>query len=124
MWKFAILSIMAPCLSPTVTSALERFRARLRARFGVRLREVTLFGSHARGTASEESDVDVLVVVDGLDEAEAREVSRLAYFVDAEPGHEWAGVSPLAYSAERASELRAREKLLMADIARDGLSFA
>jgi hypothetical protein len=69
-------------------------------------------------------DVDVLVVVVDLDEAEAREVSRLAYFVDAEPGHAWAGLSPLAYSAARADELRAREKLLMRDIARDGVPFA
>jgi predicted nucleotidyltransferase len=110
-------------LSPTVTSAIERFRGRLQARFGGRLRELTLFGSHARGTAGEESDVDVLVVVRDLDEVEAREVSRLAYFVDAEPGHEWAGLSPIAYSEAYAAELRSREKLLMADIARDGVSF-
>src|SRR5579883_1383968 len=56
----------APALSPTVASALSRFRAVLAERFGARLREVVLYGSHARGTATEDSDVDVLVVVDDL----------------------------------------------------------
>jgi uncharacterized protein len=111
-------------LSPVVTSALERFRARLAERFGERLREVTLYGSYARGSAHDESDVDVFVVVDDLDDNEADEVSRIAYFVDAEPGHQWAGLSPLAYDTRHAAEMRAREKLLMQDIARDGVPVA
>jgi predicted nucleotidyltransferase len=32
---------------------------RLRSMFGARLRDVRVFGSYARGTAHEESDIDV-----------------------------------------------------------------
>ena len=115
---------MPSTLSPVVSSALKRFRASLARRFGERLREVTLYGSYARGSAHDESDVDVFVVVDDLDDNEADEVSRMAYFIDAEAGHEWAGLSPLAYDTRHATEMRAREKLLMRDIARDGVPVA
>ena len=38
----------------------------LRRQLGVRLRAVVLFGSRARGDARPDSDIDVLVVADGL----------------------------------------------------------
>jgi predicted nucleotidyltransferase len=40
-------------------------RDALQTRFGGRLRKMLVFGSTARGCASEGSDIDVLVVVDG-----------------------------------------------------------
>lgn len=42
-------------------------RRRLERAYGDRLRGVYLFGSHARGTAEPESDVDVLIVLDRID---------------------------------------------------------
>jgi predicted nucleotidyltransferase len=51
---------------PTVDRALVVLKARLSATLGVRLRELRLFGSYARGDAGSESDVDVLVLVDRL----------------------------------------------------------
>jgi predicted nucleotidyltransferase len=50
--------------------ALEAYAAGLRGVFGTRLAEVRLFGSHARGEASEDSDIDVLVLVAELTPAE------------------------------------------------------
>jgi predicted nucleotidyltransferase len=108
-------------LDPNVASALARFRRVLEGRFGARLRDVVLYGSQARGTAHEESDVDVLVVVDDLTDEENAAVARLAYFVDAEPGHAWAGLEPLAMSTAHAEDLRRRERLLMLDIEREWL---
>lgn len=104
-----------------VESALARFRAGLEARFGVRLRELVLYGSYARGQATEESDVDVLVVVDGLTEAERREVFDLAYDANSADREHWAGLSPLAHSERQAAELRTRERLLYREIDRDGV---
>jgi predicted nucleotidyltransferase len=96
-------------------------RDSLKARFGSRLLELAVFGSYARGEAQEESDVDVLVVVEGLDDRERREVIDLAYDAGAAEREHWVGLSPLVYSAAQAADLRARERLLFRDIDRDGI---
>jgi predicted nucleotidyltransferase len=99
--------------------ALDEFCAEVRARFGVRLRELALFGSRARGEeASDDSDVDVLVVIDGMTGAEGRAVAHLAG--DAMTRHDIL-LSPFVVSAERTNELRARERLIASEIARDAV---
>lgn len=108
-------------LSPAVEAALHRFRDELHSDFDDRLREVVLFGSYARGQATEESDVDVLVVVDGLDEVERRRVFDLAYDVGA-AGDEYLLIAPLPYSTAQITDLRERERRLTREIARDGVA--
>jgi predicted nucleotidyltransferase len=112
-------------LSPTVEAALARFRGAMVATFGARLRELVLFGSWARGDADAESDVDVLVVVDGLDERERRLVFDASY--DAaraatKADDDWVSISPLAYSTQQADEMRSRERRLFRDIAAEGVA--
>ena len=100
------------------TRALDDLCAAVRGRFGSRLRELALFGSRARGEGHEHSDVDVLIVVDDLTGAEAREVAHdcgdllTAYDVL---------VSPFIVSAEHIARLRSRERLIAAEIARDAV---
>ena len=67
-----------PALSPRVDAdAIARSVAvDLRALYGDRLQQVLLFGSYARGTAHEESDIDLLVVLDSLESA-AREMDAM-----------------------------------------------
>ena len=50
---------------PSLQAALGEARAELERLYGDRLVKVILYGSHARGEAHEESDVDVLVVLKG-----------------------------------------------------------
>jgi predicted nucleotidyltransferase len=82
------------------------------------LRELTLFGSRARGEGDEDSDLDVAIVVDGLTGQEGREMGWLvgdlltAYDVI---------VSPFAVSIAYMEDLRSRERLIAAEIARDGV---
>jgi predicted nucleotidyltransferase len=102
-----------------VHEALQKFASVVRSRFGARLRELTLFGSRARGTATTESDVDVLVVVQGLTGAEGRELGYLAGDLLTEFG---VLISPLALTPERIEHLRAGRRLLAQDIARDGVA--
>lgn len=44
---------------------LRKIKARLAAAHGDRLRSVVLYGSEARGNAQPDSDIDVLVLLDG-----------------------------------------------------------
>jgi predicted nucleotidyltransferase len=107
-------------VAPIVARSLERFREALHAQFGDRLRELTLFGSQARGEAHEESDVDVLVVVDDLTESERKRIYDFSYDAGIE-GDELVSLSPLAYATDHIADMRAREKRLVREIARDGV---
>ena len=60
----------------------------------------------------------MLVVVDSLTGAEAREIGHAAG--DALTGHDVL-LSPFAVSRERMTELRARERLIAREIARDAV---
>ena len=53
-------------LSGPEKHALDEFCARVRTRFGPRVRSLALFGSRARGEAGPTSDLDLLVIVRGL----------------------------------------------------------
>ena len=44
---------------------LTEVRSRLQVAFGGRLRGIVLYGSEARGTARPDSDIDLLVLLDG-----------------------------------------------------------
>jgi hypothetical protein len=111
-------------LSPAVATALRRFRAALEARLGGRVREVVLFGSHARGTASEKSDVDVYVVVDDATHEDRIAIFDIAYDVDATaPGGDagWVGIEPVVHSTAQAADMRARERGLLRNIDAEGM---
>lgn len=109
-----------PQLLPLVDEALGRFAAALRRRFEARLVEMRQFGSHARGTAHEESDVDVLVLIDGVTHAEADEVAGMA--ADAGLLDEACIVlSPFVRSPQAFEELRRREVPIARNIDREGV---
>jgi predicted nucleotidyltransferase len=100
---------VAGSIPPSLRPALEAYAARLRARFGSRLRQVRLFGSYARGEANEHSDVDVLVVVDGLTDMEMFDVVSAATPVLLDSG---LPLAPLPMATEKLDEMRRRERLL------------
>jgi len=62
-------------MNAKVRSILGELKHRLATLYGGRLRGVFLFGSYARDEADEESDVDVLIVLDRV-ENYSREVDR------------------------------------------------
>lgn len=55
-----------------LTTALREMSRRVHAVYGDRLRSVILYGSVARGTQTENSDIDIMLLIDGT-EQELRE---------------------------------------------------
>ncbi len=51
---------------PPIEETLQEIPAAALAGFGERLVSIVLFGSHARGEAREDSDVDLLIIAEGL----------------------------------------------------------
>jgi predicted nucleotidyltransferase len=111
----------AVTLPGVVSEALARFARAVRDRFGSRVSEIVLFGSYARGEAHEDSDVDVLVVVDDLSAVEEREILDIAYAVK-QAMDEWVGLVPVVLSTARVAELRAGGRRLWRDIAVEGVT--
>ncbi len=55
-------------------TALEAFRARILNRFGGKLRGLVLFGSRARGDHRPDSDADVVVFLEAVDDPVAAQM--------------------------------------------------
>jgi predicted nucleotidyltransferase len=54
-------------MNENIQTILREFKEKLGRLYGDRLKGVYIFGSHARGEAGPESDVDVLIVLDRVD---------------------------------------------------------
>jgi predicted nucleotidyltransferase len=120
LWGMSLrrVTLDAMDLPPATAAVLAEFCAGVRARFGARLDRLALFGSRARGEAGEDSDVDVVAVIDGLTFAEGREVDAMVG--DLLTRHDVL-LSPLLLSREHFKRLRARERRIVAEIDRDGI---
>lgn len=114
----ARVDAVASRIPPSLRPALEQYRERLRARFGDRLRSVRLFGSYARAEADEDSDVDVLAVIDDLTDAEigiaAGEVAPIIVATRLP-------LAPLPIATERLDALRRAGRLLARDLDAEGI---
>jgi len=67
-------------MNETIGQVLAELKSRLSALYGERLKGVYLFGSHARNEADEESDLDLLIVLDEVDNY-SREITRTSELV-------------------------------------------
>ena len=67
-------------MSGAIKELLVDLKGRLLTLYGEQLKGVYLFGSYAREEADEESDVDVLIVLDRVDDY-AREIYRTSYLM-------------------------------------------
>ena len=75
-------------MDPKIKRLVEQVRAFLHERYDAGIKRVILYGSHARGEATTDSDVDVLVLTDpSLNPSEVREsLSDLLYDIILEEG--------------------------------------
>jgi predicted nucleotidyltransferase len=65
-------------LVPTERQWVEEFRDAIRARWGERVRDMRIYGSKVRGDDHDESDIDVLVLVQDNDQATSMAIWELA----------------------------------------------
>jgi uncharacterized protein len=116
--RISLGSVLTEAAAPEpILAALRDFRSGLHRRFGDRLRELRLFGSRARGDARQESDADVLVVLDEVSRPDFVTVMDLCGDVLAGHG---VLVDPFLISAEAASKHRMQKRPLMTEIDREG----
>ncbi len=111
---------MRPSDHPALHRLLTDYRARLNAKFGSRLLELRLFGSYARGTAHEGSDVDVAVVLDRV-ESHAERVYPMQLAGDLTIEHGLV-IVPIVLSKQELEFLREREELLAENLDREGIA--
>lgn len=97
---------------------LAEYAAALRERFGRSVVALRLFGSHARGEAHEDSDVDVAVVLDRVDWDTKRQVIDIATDISLKHG---VRISPAIFDHETYEHWRSQERALVVDIESQGV---
>ena len=110
--------IAQPYLSESEQTAIAEIKRSVLDLVGGRLKVFSVFGSKARGDFDPESDVDVAIVVEGLDAEMKRRIidnvadSEMKYLVV---------ISSLVLSWKNFLDLRARERRIAFDIEREGI---
>lgn len=95
---------------------VEKFKQLVKRR--VMVHEVRVFGSRARGDAAEDSDLDVLVVVDQLDHATEKYISDCAW----EAGFpDEIVIMPVAITLDNLKNSPLRESAFIRTVYREGV---
>lgn len=105
-------------LSTEERAILEELKCCLQQMLGNRLRKLVLFGSRARGDWEDGSDIDIAIVVSGLD----AKLKDLILVRVAELELEYlTPLSTLVFSEEDFNHLKSRERRIALDIEREGV---
>jgi predicted nucleotidyltransferase len=99
-------------------AGLEEIKERVQTIVGQRLRGIRLFGSKARGDFDPESDLDIAILVDGLDQETKRKIIDIVADVELKF---LVVVSSLVLSWEDFQSLRSRERRIALDIESEGV---
>ena len=105
-------------LMPNERAAVTEYLVRIRTRLPERVLAVMLFGSKARGDASAESDIDLLVLVDADNNELRSELWRIASDVSLEHN---VVLSPRVFGQARWAEARRMRLPLYRAIVEDGV---
>jgi len=94
------------------------FVRKLKKLLGKQLLELKLFGSKARGDFDDESDIDILVVVDSNDWKLRKKICAIATDADIQYG---CNISPVIYTREEHEKNRYFRTLFIQEIEREGI---
>lgn len=106
-------------LTPNEQSAVTTFCRSLQNKWGARVRDVRVFGSRARSEGNEDSDIDILVIVDDFAGGIRRDIYATA--ADFLLSHEVV-ISPLVMAQAQYDSMKSRERMLIREIERDGVT--
>jgi hypothetical protein len=108
-----------PALSEQEIQVLHSVKQALSGVFREQPFRVVLFGSKARGDSDRDSDLDIAVIVDGLD----RDQKNKAFDAIADVELEYLfPVSAFVISSEEFNRLRTRERRIALDIEQEGVT--
>jgi predicted nucleotidyltransferase len=114
-----MLMAMIPILTKAAALALvDELKSRVQARVQGRLKRAVLFGSYARGTVSEDSDIDVLLLFENLtsqDKDVVAEESAALIIRDQ------IVLSPISIDQVEYARLLDRELIFALDVEREGI---
>jgi uncharacterized protein len=116
-------AILNQTLSAAERHVLDDLAGRIKERYGERLDRLQVFGSRARGDVSDESDIDLLVVLKVPREAEGRETTAVWDLAEAAMTgqHTAAPISLIVLAEDRFAELLRRERRFAVDIEAEGI---
>lgn len=106
-------------LSPAEQQTVDLFKEEMTKICGPQGWDLRIFGSRARREGYEDSDLDILVLVDILDEPTKVAIWDAAYYAFLATE---ILLSPLVLSRQQYDGLRKRERLIAMDIEREGIS--
>lgn len=106
------------CLNIAEQQTVTEFVKKIGNLFGSRLLLMKLFGSCVRGERSEESDIDILVLIDDLTWEEKRRVWDEATLINIARD---TLLSPLVMLPEEFQKLKERERRVALDIEKEGI---
>jgi uncharacterized protein len=109
---------VVPHLNDQETRALAELKSALHLLLGDRLVRLALFGSKARGDESEESDMDIAIVVKGLDRELKREILDIVTDLES---RNLVVLSTFIISSGEFDHLSQRERRIALDIEKDGV---
>lgn len=124
MGKYSIHSSAVRSLSiltPLEQKVAAEFARRTRERMGDRIRDMRVFGSRARREAREDSDLDVLVLMDKAPLSDRKAISDIGTDLMLEMFLPFQ-VAPRVMSQQDYDQLRSLERLFPAEIERDGIA--
>ena len=109
---------VVPHLNDQEKRTLAELKSALYVLLGDRLARLALFGSKARGDESEESDLDVAIVVKGLNRELKRKILNIVTDIES---RNLTVLSTFIISSEEFDHLRKRERRIALDIEKEGV---
>ncbi|RKO66011.1 nucleotidyltransferase domain-containing protein [Desulfofundulus salinus] len=110
---------MMAFLNPLEEKAIREFSSKVKSSLGKNLLDLKLFGSKSTGKFHEESDIDILVVVNERDEQLLDAISEILLDVELKYN---SMLSPVVLTAAEFLQNQKHQTLFYHEVARDGVT--